>query len=140
MFLIDGYNLLYQTDFETNQELISALEKYCQVYGKKATIFFDGYSPDDLSVRRVEVYFTGDADKGLIDFMQESNRPGDVLISSDREIRRRAREKNLRMIKSEDFNFTVPKEEETGPEEDPNLELSDQEMAEQMKEFGWSDN
>ncbi len=139
MLLIDGYNLLYQTDFETNQELIAALAKYCQAYNKKAVIFFDGYSNNDLSVSRVEVNFTGDADKGLIDFIMENNRPGDILISSDREIRRKAREKNLRMIKSEDFNFTVPKEEEAGPEEDPNLELSDQEMAEQMKEFGWRD-
>jgi hypothetical protein len=111
MYLIDGYNLLYQTDHETREELVSFLNLFLKNINKKGLILFDGYAPEDLSTRLLEVKFVGDADLEIIDIMKKNKQPTYLtLVSSDKNLIYEAKQNNIKYIKSEQFQFLIPDE------------------------------
>lgn len=106
MYLIDGYNLLYQTEFEAREDLIFAISDFLRQNQKQGIIVFDGYSPEDLSSEVLEVRFGGDADAELIRLMQENIDPNFLtLVSSDKDIVYHASQNNIKSIKSEQFVY-----------------------------------
>lgn len=129
MYLIDGYNLLHQTEIDTREELVSRIDRFCASRNKHATIVFDGYSPDDLSTWSVEVRFGGDADELLKKIINETANPSEiVLVSSDNDVRFSARARGMRVIKSEDFMFKTDSTATFDDDAKPNLRLSDEEV------------
>lgn len=137
MYLIDGYNLLYQTDFEHREDLVKVVDNWCRARKREALIIFDGYGQEDLSTWSVEVRFKGDADQGIIDIIN-SDEPVSryVLVSDDKVLQVAAREKKMKYVKSSDFNLNVGQLAEADVGEDPNLSLSDVEVERQLEEFG----
>jgi hypothetical protein len=108
MYLIDGYNLLYQTDFEHPSELIAKVTNLCRAKGKRAVVVFDGFSPEDLSSGYVDVLFAGDADLEIKNLLSQINAPNEyVLISSDNDLIFYARQKGVNVIKSEQFCYLL---------------------------------
>jgi len=136
LYLIDGYNLFHQTMFDTKDEMIWALDAFCENRNKRAIVVFDGYCSEVLDTKFVQVVFKGDADMGIIDIMNEREASSLILVTSDREILSEARKRKVNYIKSEDFNFqnNAPQNyTESGEEE--NVFLSDNDVEDQLKEF-----
>jgi len=157
MYLIDGYNLLYQTDFSEKEGLIHAIDKFCRARHKNATIVFDGRCPYNLSTDFVQVIFTGNADEGIAEIIQKCDNLGYrctdkhtdctdyekkgsnpaskyVLISSDKELRSLARRSGIKMIRAEEFDFSVGKTKSSGDEKGRGF-LTESEAREQLEEF-----
>lgn len=108
MYLIDGYNLLYQTDYESREDLIFVVSDFLRQNKKRGIIVFDGYSPEDLSSEVLEVRFGGNADEELIRVINENIDPNFLtLVSSDKDIIFQAGQKNIKSIKSEQFAFLL---------------------------------
>ena len=129
MYLIDGYNLLYSTDFDTREELITAVNKFCDYRKKRAKIVFDGYSNDDLNTEFVQVDFGGDADKFIAEIIETCDNPSYyVLVTSDREILYLARQKKMQTIKSGEFNLSVPETITVESDESPDFFMTDSEV------------
>ena len=135
VYLIDGYNLFYQTDFSEKEDLINALDKFCRTRHKDATIVFDGRCPYDLNTDFVQVIFTGDADEGIAEVLAKCNNPSQlVLVSSDKELRYLARQKRIETIRAEEFDFSVGKTKLSGDEKGRGF-LTESEAREQLREF-----
>ena len=159
MYLIDGYNLLHQTDFSEKEDMINALDKFCRARHKDATIVFDGRCPYNLSTDFVQVIFTGDADAGIAeiiekcdnrrdwyrctdnctdstDYENEGRNPASkyILVSSDKELRYLARQKRIETIRAEEFDFFVSKIKSSGDEKGRGF-LTESEAREQLREF-----
>lgn len=108
MYLIDGYNLLYQTDLEAREDLLAEIVGFLRQTGKKGLIVFDGYSPEDLSSEVLEVRFSGNADEELVKIIQENIDPSFLtLVTSDKDIIFQAGQKNIKSIKSEQFAYLL---------------------------------
>jgi|GEM_PF-1257823 len=137
MYLIDGYNLFHNTEFENQSELILALDKYADRFNKKIKIVFDGFCPNDLSTYSVNVEFAGNADERIMEILEHSTDPGQyVIITSDREIMNFAKSKHCQVIKSENFDFSISDfSSEKSLGESENVFLSDEEVRRQLKEF-----
>lgn len=141
MYLIDGYNLLYSTDIETREELISALNKFCVYRKKRAKIVFDGYSDESLNTELVQVEFAGDADKAIAEIVETCDNPSYyVLVTSDKELKYIARKNKIEVIRSDQFNFDIPKPVQLEEDEKTSFYLSDSEVEEQLKEFNYFKN
>ena len=114
MYLIDGYNLLYQTNIETREELLDSLGIFLRNVNKTGLVIFDGYAPEDLSSAILEVEFVGDADLEIIKIMQKNKNPNSlILVSSDKELIYEANQNKIKVIKSEHFVFLTPQEDMT---------------------------
>ncbi len=108
MYLIDGYNLLYQTDYESREDLIFVVSDFLRQNKKRGIIVFDGYSPEDLSSEVLEVRFSGNADEELVRVINENIDPSFLtLVSSDKDIIFQAGQKNIKSIKSEQFAYLL---------------------------------
>ncbi len=141
MYLIDGYNLLYQTDFPEKEGLINAVNEFCRTRRKTAIIIFDGRCPHDLNTNFVQVIFTGDADDGIARLIDKCDNPSMyVLVTSDKEIRYLARQKKIKCIKSEEFNFSASKPVPIDPDEQATFFMTDSEVKKQLKEFNNFEN
>jgi len=147
VYLIDGYNLLYQTDFSEKEDLINAIDKFCRARHKDATIVFDGYAPcglnlPSLKLRQagtdfVQVIFTGDADAGIAEVLAKCNNPSQlVLVSSDKELRYLARRKRIETIRAEEFDFSVGKTKSSGDEKGRGF-LTESEAREQLEALNY---
>jgi hypothetical protein len=135
VYLIDGYNLLHQTDFSEKEDLINALDKFCRARHKSATIVFDGRCPYDLNTDFVQVIFTGDADEGIAEIIARCDNPSNyVLVSSDKELRYLARRKRIETIRAEEFDFSVKKRKSSGNEKERGF-LTESEAREQLAVF-----
>ncbi|HCC23642.1 TPA: hypothetical protein DF272_05735 [Candidatus Falkowbacteria bacterium] len=137
MYLIDGYNLLYQTDFETRDELMAGVGDFCRRKNKRAKIVFDGYSPEDLSNEVLEIVFVGDADAELESLIKHVENPNNfVLVSSDKELIFYAQKKGVLVVRSEHF-ATIMKAEDSieMPEKADEVNLSDAEVKKQLEEL-----
>lgn len=135
-YIIDGYNLLYQTEFETRDELIEAISKYCHANNKTAKIFFDGDGDAEFYSTRVEVLFVGDADLAIVRALAEAQTPSFyTLVSSDKEIAVEARVRKINVVRSEDFDLTI--HESVKDNEKPKCFLSDDDVDQQLKEFNY---
>ncbi len=132
MYLIDGYNLLYETSLETRDELIEKINRFCSFYKKKALIIFDGYEPEDYSTIRVEVKFVGDADEEIKQIVKQGNPSQYVLVTLDKDLIYWAHQSNVEVIKSNQFNYLIPKQEITSKEEDPYLALNDEQAKKEL--------
>lgn len=119
MYLIDGYNLLYQfykniDDNNINyyrEELISLIKDYCETKRKKAQIFFDVKSvplsllpPIKLKSDYLKVSYVRDADLAIINLLENTK---DItrytIISSDRKISDYARRRGFKVLSSKNF-------------------------------------
>jgi len=135
MYLIDGYNLLYETSLETRDELIEKINRFCNFYKKKALIIFDGYEPEDFSTIRVEVRFVGDADEEIKQIVKQGNPSQYTLVTLDKDLIYWAHQSNVEVIKSSQFNYLIPDLEMVSKEEDPYLALSDEQAKKELDEF-----
>jgi len=133
MYLIDGYNLLYQSSYTEAPELVNALDKFCEYYGKRALVIFDGHSKDDLSTNSVQVEYHDNADDYLAEYMDEHH-GGLTLVSSDNEVIASAHRNKVAVVKSDAFDFTIPDEFEDAGDKG-NVSLSDDEVDGQLREF-----
>jgi hypothetical protein len=137
MYLIDGYNLLYQSDFVHRDDLIDQLARFCRREHKSAHIVFDGYSPTDLSSSVLRVTFAGDADAEIIKIIRETANPNEwKLVSDDKELIFAAQKRGVEVWSVERFLYLLAGEAATYPlEKDVNAGLSDDEAEEALLEF-----
>ena len=140
MYLIDGYNLLYQSDLEHPRELVAKVTNLCRAKGKRAVIVFDGWSPDDLSSGYVEVKFGGDADAEILNIIKQSDNPNEfMLVTSDNDLIFNARQKNINVIKSEQFCYLLAEDldKEEAPDK-PNVRyMSDDDVKDELESFNY---
>jgi predicted RNA-binding protein with PIN domain len=133
-YIIDGYNLLHQTDFEERDELIESIVNFCGVCNKNAKMVFDGHANEEHPSTRVHVIFAGDADAEIIRILEEVGTPSFyTLISSDKELKLVARKRKVKVVNSEDFDFSIP--EKGATEEKEVCFMDDEDVEKQLKEF-----
>ncbi len=137
MYLIDGYNLLYETDLETREELIENINIFCRFYNKQALIVFDGFAPEDFSTHRVEVRFVGDADAEIKQIVKQGNPSQYTLVTLDKDLIYWASQSKVEVIKSNQFNYLIPDLEIVSKEEDPNFALSEEQARKELESFGF---
>ena len=137
MYLIDGYNLLYQSDFVHREDLIDRVARFCRREHKVAHIIFDGYAPADLSSSVLRVTFAGDADAEIVKTIRETDNPNKwKLVSDDKELIFAAQKRGVEVWSVERFLYLLASEAATYPlEKDVNAGLSDDEAEEALLEF-----
>ncbi|MBU1131627.1 NYN domain-containing protein [Patescibacteria group bacterium] len=137
-YLIDGYNLFYQTDCETKEDLIFRIDSFCRQRGKSALVVFDGFCPDKIGTGRVEVRFAGDADREISAIIEANQNPSElILVSSDGELVYIARKNKIKVIKSEHFLFETEAPRQIEQDENPNFRMSDREAERLLEEFNY---
>lgn len=115
-YLIDGYNLLYASNFEERDELIDFLIKK----GISALIFFDGQKEDKKIQGSLEIHFTAKnvtADKAIIERATRLH----IVITSDKELARICRCQRAEVMDPRAFLnklFRIKKTGEEKPIED----------------------
>jgi predicted RNA-binding protein with PIN domain len=137
MYLIDGYNVLYQTTLETREELIEKINMYCRAKNKQAVIVFDGFAPEDLSNDVVQVRFVGDADQEIIDIMKQNDNPTALkLVTSDKDLLYWAGQNKIATLKADHFSYIIDFEEqqEVTEKENPPI-MTDATAKNQLEEF-----
>ena len=137
MYLIDGYNLLYQSDCDYREDLIDRIARFCRREHRSAHIVFDGYSPEDLSSSALRVTFAGDADAAIAKIINETANPNEwKLVSDDKELIFVAQKRGVEVWSVERFLYLLASEAATYPlEKDINAGLSDDEAEEALLEF-----
>ena len=115
--LIDGHNLIGRTpglslaDPDDEVELVRRLQRYCRHHRRRAVVVFDGGvlggRSGALSTPEVEVVFAP-AGRRADDVIRERLRKlrdpaGWLVVSSDREIQRVARQAGARVVSAEEF-------------------------------------
>lgn len=115
--LIDGHNLIGKmpglslADPDDEVELVRRLQRYCRHHRRRAVVVFDagllGGRSGALSTPEVEVVFAPAgrrADDIIRERLQKMRDPaGWLVVSSDREIQRVARQAGARVISAEEF-------------------------------------
>lgn len=115
--LIDGHNLIGKmpglslADPDDEVELVRRLQRYCRHHRRRAVVVFDagvlGGHSEALSTPEVEVVFAPAgcrADDIIRERLRKIRDPaGWLLVSSDREIQRVARQAGARVISAEEF-------------------------------------
>jgi predicted RNA-binding protein with PIN domain len=115
--LIDGHNLIGKipglslADPDDEAELVRRLQRYCRHHRRRAVVVFDagvlGGHSGALSTPEVEVVFAPPgrrADDVIRERLQKLRDPaGWLVVSSDREIQRVARQAGARVAASEEF-------------------------------------
>jgi hypothetical protein len=136
MYLIDGYNLYYNTDFDSPELMVDALDKFCAYRKKGAKVVFDGYSDSDLNTNCVQVEHVGDADVYLQGLIAENNDPSYyVLITSDKELVYHGKRSRIKVIKSEEFDFSLPEVQPVDIDEKEDFFMTESEVQKQLEEF-----
>ncbi|MCX7836889.1 MAG: NYN domain-containing protein [candidate division WOR-3 bacterium] len=119
MYLIDGYNLLYQfyKNIDGNkisyyrEEIIFLIKDYCETKKKKAQIFFDVKNVPLVSLLPIrfksdylKVSYVKDADLAILNILENTK---DItrytVISSDRKISSYAQKKGFKVLSSQKF-------------------------------------
>jgi len=96
--LIDGYNLLPQTDYSNREDLISALIKYRKIRSHTVTIVFDGTyggtgSGTQMMSGGIEIIFsplTLQADDTIEELLATGKYRNHLVVSSDRRLQKAA--------------------------------------------------
>src|SRR5262249_11632869 len=109
--LIDGYNLLAETDLPNREALLRKLADYQDERGHEITIIFDGTKGgtlhgDQYLAGKVRVRFTPitvSADDEIEELLEQSNSNQWVVVSSDRRIQSAARQARANFLSSADF-------------------------------------
>lgn len=113
--LIDGYNLLAQSNFSSREELLSQLKNYTKSNNHKITIFFDGThqgtgTGDKYYEEYIEIIFsplTVTADDMMEEYIEKHHQPNVIVVSSDRRIQKAATAKRLAYLESKEFLFKL---------------------------------
>ncbi len=147
-FLIDGHNLIGRTpglslaDPDDEAELVRRIHQYCRRHRRRATVVFDsgvvGGRSGALSTPEVEVVFAPAgrrADDVIRERLRKARDPaGWLVVSSDREIQRMARQAGARVISSEEFVADMQASPYTAPEKQT-LRMSEDEIQEWLDLF-----
>ncbi len=145
--LIDGHNLIGRmpgmslADPDDEAELIQQVRLYCRRHRRRATVVFDagvvGGKSAALSTPEVEVIFAPSgrrADEVIRQRLRKLRDPrGWLVVSSDREIQRAAREVGARAVSSEEFAAAL--RTSPAPREKRSLVLSEDEVQEWLDLF-----
>jgi predicted RNA-binding protein with PIN domain len=116
-YLIDGHNLigalpgLTLTDPEDERKLVEVLEEFGRSTRRKSVAYFDrgrpGMGPLSRSGRMVKAHFIPEplrADDAILDFLRgRKDARHFTVVSSDSEVRSRARRAGAKVISSEQF-------------------------------------
>jgi len=138
-YIIDGYNLLHQTNFDSREEMVEALARFCEACNKTAKIIFDGLANPEFVSTRVQVVYAGNADAEIKRLLEEAATPTFyTLVSSDRELQVIAKQKKINIIKAEEFDFSIPEKQKA--DDKPVCFLNDDEVERQLKEFNYFKN
>jgi predicted RNA-binding protein with PIN domain len=152
-YLIDGHNLiaavpdihLDEVDDETH--LIQVLQEFCRQRKKRVEVFFDNAPPGQPRTRKyglVTAHFIrqgSTADQAIMARLRQIGRaaPNWTVVTSDREVQAAAHGARAQLISSQDFTRQLggasPAGQSASPETDPNLEVSDDEVADWLEEF-----
>jgi predicted RNA-binding protein with PIN domain len=152
-YLIDGHNLigavpgihLDQVDDET--QLIQVLRAFCRRRRTRVEVFFDNAPPGQPRTRKyglVTAHFVRQgrtADQAIVARLRQIGRaaPNWTVVTSDREVQAAARSARAQLISSQDFARQLgesgPAPQSASPETDPDLEISDDEVADWLEEF-----
>lgn len=147
-FLIDGHNLIGRTpglslaDPDDEAELVRRIHQYCRRHRRRATVVFDsgvvGGRSGALSTPEVEVVFAPAgrrADDVIRERLRKARDPaGWLVVSSDREIQRMARQAGARVISSEEFVADMQASPYTAQEKQT-LRMSEDEIQEWLDLF-----
>lgn len=113
--LIDGYNLLAQSQYASRDELLAQLKNYLKVNKHKVTIFFDGTHQgtgygDKYFEEHIEIIFSAltiTADDEMIEYINQKFTPTMIVVSSDRKIQKAATAKRLTYLEAKEFLFKL---------------------------------
>lgn len=133
MLLIDGYNLLYKRgDAQDEGELLQLLYDYCRHFKKRAIVVFDGEWDYDKSddTRELEIKYVKDADEEIMHLAEKF--PGSIVVTSDREIIQRVKQFQCEVVKSQNFNPSITKNDD---EKSENTRLTENEAQEYIDWF-----
>jgi len=140
-YLIDGHNLigcfpgLTLSDPEDERKLLEVLEEFGRSARRKAVVYFDcgrtGMGPLSVSGRMIQAHFIPPprkADDAILDFLHSRKDARHyTVVSSDSEVRMRARRAGAKVVSSEQFArevraFSRHKGKEKPPEEPEDIE------------------
>ncbi len=149
LVLVDGHNLIGQlSDIsldEANDEdrLVIKLRRYRARTGRKIIVFFDSGGGYKISSKQSrggisERYAPNNktADDLIISYLQKVKQPQQfMVVTSDRAIQRIAKQVGSRVVSSADFAVEL-KPLRTSPEDETDVQLSDEEVADWLSLFG----
>jgi predicted RNA-binding protein with PIN domain len=152
-YLIDGHNLIaavpgiHLDEIDDETQLIQVLRGFCRRHQKRVEVFFDNAPPGQPPKRKfgmVTAHFIRQgrtADQAIVARLRLIGRaaPNWTVVTSDREVQVAARDARAQLITSQDFARQLegsdPVPSSTSRETDPNLEVSDDEVADWLNEF-----
>ncbi len=151
-YLIDGHNLIaavpgiHLDAVDDEMQLIQVLGGFCRQRKKRVEVFFDNAPAGQPRTRKygmVTAHFIRQgrtADQAIIARLQQIGRAASnwTVVTSDREVQAAARGARAQLIPSQDFARQLeasPAPQSASPETDPNLEVSDDEVADWLKAF-----
>ena len=122
--VIDGYNLIRQSDRlidleaisleEGRKGLIKMLAAYRQLKGHSITVIFDGWESDNIGssserLQGIDIVYSGRGEKAddLIKKMADKLRDTIVVVTSDRDIATHAMKKGAVVIPSHEFEMKL---------------------------------
>jgi predicted RNA-binding protein with PIN domain len=154
--LVDGNNLLYAVCDALGQSLsrfalASMLSRFARNQDEKITVVFDGapasrHDQDPFDLLDIQTHFAypGPADTVLCNLLQENSAPRRLeVVSTDREIRKAARRRKAKSLRSEDFATRLLQELDQ-PDPPPTVEppekrngLTEDQTRKWLREFGY---
>ncbi|MGQ9716520.1 MAG: NYN domain-containing protein [Anaerolineae bacterium] len=146
--LIDGHNLIGKipglslADPDDEVELVRRLQRYCRHHRRRAVVVFDagvlGGRSGALSTPEVAVVFAPvgrPADDVIRERLRKICDPaGWLVVSSDREIQRAARQAGARVVSAEEFAAKM-REPSSAPREKRAPHMSEDEIQEWLDLF-----
>jgi uncharacterized protein len=147
-YLIDGHNLIGRfpgislADPEDERKLLEVLAVYARFSRRKAVIFFDrgipGAGPALRAGRMVTAHFVPpprNADDAILDYLRALRDPRSwTVVSSDSEVRERARRTGAKVVSAEEFARDVVAAVRTREKEKPSEAPKD--IEEWLRLFG----
>jgi predicted RNA-binding protein with PIN domain len=147
-YLIDGHNLIGRypgislEDPEDERKLLEVVAVFARYSRRKVIVFFDrgmdGAAPQFRAGRMVTAHFVPPprkADDAIFDFLRgRRDLRGYTVVSSDAEVRDRARRAGAKVVASEEFARQVRALIQKGEKEKPSEEPKD--IEEWLKLFG----
>jgi predicted RNA-binding protein with PIN domain len=147
-YLIDGHNLIGRfpgielSDPEDERKMLEVLAVYARHSRRKAVVFFDrgmpGARPHLRAGRMITAHFVPSprkADDAILDYLRECRDARRyTVVSSDSEVRDRARRAGAKVISSEEFAREVLASVRTGEKEKPSEAPKD--IEEWLRLFG----
>jgi predicted RNA-binding protein with PIN domain len=138
-YLIDGHNLIGRfpglslADPEDERKLLEALEVFARFSRRKAVVFFDrgqsGSKPQFLAGRMITAHFVPPprpADDAILEFLRgRKDAQHYTVVSSDSEVRNRARRAGAKVVSSEEFARRMLALLQRGEKEKPSEEPKD---------------